>query len=66
MAYARRNLDALLDEVRDRGPVFIKHRAGGRGHGAVLCSLAWVLDRVDAEPSTDEPTAPIRTPEPLR
>jgi hypothetical protein len=58
LAYTRRNLGALLDEVRDRGPVFIKHCAGGRRHGVVLCSLAWVLDRVDVESSTDEPAAP--------
>jgi hypothetical protein len=62
LAYARRHLGALLDEVRDRGPVFIKVRGGGRRHGAVLCSLAWVLDRVEAEPSTDEPTAPEPSP----
>lgn len=62
LAYARRHLGALLDEVRDRGPVFIKHRAGGRRHGAVLCSSAWVLDRAEVKPSTDERTAPEPSP----
>lgn len=62
LAHARRNWDALLDEVRDRGPVFIKLRGGGRRYGAALCSLAWVLDRLEAKPSTDEPTVPEPTP----
>lgn len=62
LAHARRNWDALLDEVRDRGPVFIKLRGGGRRYGAALCSLAWVLNRLEAKQSTDEPTAPEPTP----
>lgn len=55
LAYARRNLRALLDEVRERGPVFIKLRGGGRRHGAALCSLEWVLERMQAKPSVDSP-----------
>lgn len=58
LAYARRNLAALLDEVRERGPVFIKHRGGGRHHGAVLCSLQWALDRMQAKPLVDRPPPP--------
>lgn len=64
LAYARRNLRALLHEVRDRGPVFIKLLGRGRRHGAVLCTLDWVLERLQATPVVDRPTAlePIPTP----
>lgn len=68
LAHARRNLRALLNEVREHGPVFIKLRGGGRRHGAVLCSLDWVLDPALAKPSADananadEPAAPDPIP----
>lgn len=62
LAYARRNLPALLDEVRERGPVFIKLRGGGRRHGAVLCSLHWVIERMQAKPSVDSPPPPRPKP----
>lgn len=64
LAYARRNVRALLNEVRDRGPVFIKLRGGGRRHGAVLCTLDWVIQRLQATPAVDRPTAREPNPTP--
>lgn len=68
LAYARRHFEALVAAARQGSSVFIKHRGGGRNHGAVL-SATEALERedpasVDVEASA--PSLPLQPLQPLR